>query len=271
MQKAAPVRLALATLGVCCLAGAGAAENDAARWASEAARVTITRDDQGIAHVRGRSDADAVFGALYAQAEDDFSRIEWNYVTALGRTAEALGPEAIWADLRRRLFIDPEALRADYAASPAWLKALMDAWADGLNAYLASHPDVRPKVIDRFEPWMALSFTEGSIGGDDERVGLEGLRAFYGSDGLGERARRGGESKDPGGSNGIAIAPFDHPRPRAAADQSPHLLLFPLRTADDERRGARRLSAPPPGDSSSSTRASTPTPAGCTPPPAWTT
>ena len=48
---------------------------DMARWRGEAARVTITRDHWGIAHVRGRSDADAVFGAIYAQAEDDFPRI----------------------------------------------------------------------------------------------------------------------------------------------------------------------------------------------------
>jgi acyl-homoserine-lactone acylase len=93
--------------------------------ARHAAAVTITRDDWGIAHVKGHSDADAVFGMIYAQAEDDFSRIEANYLTNLGRTAEADGEKAIWADLRQRLYADPVALRKDYAASPAWLKALM--------------------------------------------------------------------------------------------------------------------------------------------------
>ena len=101
--------------------------------------MTITRDDWGIAHVRGASDADAVFGMIYAQAEDDFPRIEANYLTALGRTAEAEGEKAIWQDLRARLYVSEPELKADYAASPPWLQALMDAWADGLN-YLSGDP-----------------------------------------------------------------------------------------------------------------------------------
>src|SRR5688500_11984031 len=152
---------------------------ESARWRAQSERVTITRDDWGIAHVRGKSDADAVFGMIYAQAEDDFNRIETNYLTALGRTAEAEGEKAIWADLRAKLYMDAEDLKARYAASPDWLKRLMNAWADGLNHYLATHPEVRPKVITRFEPWMALSFTEGSIGGDIERIDLKELEAFY--------------------------------------------------------------------------------------------
>jgi acyl-homoserine-lactone acylase len=169
---------------------------------ARAARVTITRDDWGIAHVRGASDADAVFGAIYAQAEDDFPRIEANYLTALGRTAEAEGEGAIWQDLRQRLWIDPAALQADYRRSPAWLRALMDAWAEGLNYYLATHPDAHPRVLSRFEPWMALSFTEGSIGGDIERADLAQLAAFYG-----ERHAAAPRDEEPRGSNGIAIAP----------------------------------------------------------------
>ncbi|MDB5677454.1 penicillin acylase family protein, partial [Sphingomonas bacterium] len=103
------------------------------RWRAEVANVTITRDDWGIAHISGKTDADAVFGMIYAQAEDDFSRIEANYLTALGRTAEApgAGEDALWADLRQRLFVDPAELKKQYAASPAWLRKLMDAWADG--------------------------------------------------------------------------------------------------------------------------------------------
>src|ERR1700753_4059412 len=87
----------------------------------QAARVTITRDDWGIAHVRGHSDADAVFGMIYAQAEDDFNRIETNYLVSLGRLAEAEGKDALWKDLRQRLFIDPQVLQADYHKSPPWL------------------------------------------------------------------------------------------------------------------------------------------------------
>ncbi|MBN8816930.1 MAG: penicillin acylase family protein [Sphingomonas sp.] len=177
------------------------------RWRAEAANVTIVRDDWGIPHITGKTDADAVFGMIYAQAEDDFSRIEANYLTALGRTAEApgAGEDAVWADLRQRLFVDPAELQRQYAASPAWLKKLMDAWADGLNFYLATHPEVKPKVLTRFEPWMALSFTEGSIGGDIERISLSELKTFYGKPTPKTAMEMG--PREPTGSNGIAIAP----------------------------------------------------------------
>src|SRR5262252_2764193 len=176
------MRTRLRLLLVLAAASAAFAANDqeVARWEKRARNITIIRDDWGIAHVYGKTDADAVFGMVYAQAEDDFNRVETNYINALGRLAEAEGEQAIWRDLRMKLFIDPAALQAHHAASPAWLRALMDAWADGLNYYLATHPAVKPRVITRFEPWMALSFTEGSIGGDIERIDLGELAAFYG-------------------------------------------------------------------------------------------
>src|SRR5258707_14005999 len=162
---------------------AQAARNpETARWEQVARNVTITRDDWGIAHVYGKTDADAVFGMIYAQAEDDFNRVETNYINAMGRLSETEGEAKIYQDLRMKLFIDPEALKKQYAASPEWLKKLMNAFADGLNYYLSKHPDVKPRVIQRFEPWMALSFTEGSIGGDIERVNLNQLQAFYGKE-----------------------------------------------------------------------------------------
>jgi acyl-homoserine-lactone acylase len=156
-----------------------ASPSEQARWKAEASRVTIARDDWGIAHVHGKSDADAVFGMIYAQAEDDFPRIEANYLTNLGRTAEAEGEKAIWQDLRARLYVSDSELKADYARSPVPMRRLMDAWADGLNYFLATHPQVKPRVVARFEAWMALSFTEGSIGGDIERIDLDQLKAFY--------------------------------------------------------------------------------------------
>ena len=174
------------------------------QWQKQAQRVTITRDDWGIAHVHGKTDADTVFGMIYAQAEDDFPRIEANYLTALGRTAEAEGEKAIWQDLRARLYVSDDKLRAHYAASPQWLKKLMDAWAAGLNYYLATHPQVRPRAITRFEPWMALSFTEGSIGGDIERIDLGELQKFYAGKQTMAFAPR---DQEVNGSNGIAIAP----------------------------------------------------------------
>lgn len=199
------------------------AQNDQARWQAQAGRVTITRDDWGIAHVHGRSDADAVFGAIYAQAEDDFPRIEANLLTALGRTAEAEGESVIWQDLRQRLWIDPAELQADYRRSPDWLRSLMDAWADGLNYYLSTHPETRPRVLTRFEPWMALSFTEGSIGGDIERVDLQQLAAFYGGQGPQIAAI---VDDEPRGSNGIAIAPPLTRDGRALLLINPHTSFF---------------------------------------------
>ncbi|HET7456462.1 MAG TPA: acylase [Gemmatimonadaceae bacterium] len=201
------------------------AGGDAERWRQEAARVTITRDDWGIAHVHGPTDADAVFGMIYAQAEDDFNRVETNYVNAMGRLAEAEGQGEVYRDLRMKLFIDPDSMRAKYDASPAWLKALMSSWADGLNYYLATHPGVKPRVITRFEPWMALSFSEGSIGGDIERVRLDELEAFYGKRAASPAPAPSGP-KEPSGSNGMAIAPSNTANHRALLLINPHTSFF---------------------------------------------
>jgi acyl-homoserine-lactone acylase len=223
-------RRSLSACLVLALAGATTAHaaDDADRWRREAQAVTVRRDDWGIAHVHGRTDADAVFGMAYAQAEDDFNRVESNYLTSLGRTAEAEGEAAVWQDLRQKLFVDPVELKALYKRSPAWLRALMDAWADGLNYYLAMHPDVHPRVITRFEPWMALSFSEGSIGGDIERVSTKDLQAFYGKDPQGALARFTAPSSwsEPTGSNGIAIAPKLTANGHALLLINPHTSFF---------------------------------------------
>ncbi len=213
----------LVATSVLCVASAQAQQRrDVARWERQAQNVTIIRDDWGIAHVYGKTDADAVFGMEYAQAEDDFNRIETNYLNALGRLAEAEGESAIYQDLRMKLYIDPDSLRAEYRASPPWLRKLMDAFGDGLNYFLYKHPDVKPRVITHFEPWMALSFTEGSIGGDIERISISGLAALYGDSTRRLKFIRGDDMDeldfDSSGSNGIAIAP------RLAANH--HALLW---------------------------------------------
>ncbi|WP_202806520.1 penicillin acylase family protein [Kribbella catacumbae] len=206
---------------------AAAPSPELARWRRQAARVRITRDDWGVAHVTGRTDADAVFGMMYAQAEDDFNRIENNYLVSLGRLAEAQGESAIWQDLRQRLFVDHEVLKREHAKSPRWLRELMQAWADGLNFYLATHPEVRPRVLRRFEPWMPLSFSEGSIGGDIERVPLSQLEAFYGlRDVPMTDAERGLLFSEPKGSNGFAIAPSHTRDGRALLLINPHTSFF---------------------------------------------
>jgi len=196
------------------------------RWGQHRQNVTITRDDWGIAHVVGKTDADAVFGMIYAQAEDDFNRVEMNYINAMGRLAEAEGESAIWQDLRMKIFIDPEQLKKDYTASPAWLRSLMDAWADGLNFYLAKHPEVKPKVITRFEPWMALSFSEGSIGGDIETISLDSLRRMYSEEPMPGLVTLDVKDPEPSGSNGIAVAPKNTAGKQALLLINPHTSFY---------------------------------------------
>jgi acyl-homoserine-lactone acylase len=224
---------------------------EVASWEAQAQRVTIYRDTWGIAHVYGTSDADAVFGMIYAQAEDDFPRIERTDVNALGRLAEIEGEREIWRDLRMKLFIDTLDMKRHYAESPAWLKTLMDAWAGGLNYYLHTHPNVQPQLLRRFEPWMALAFSEGSIGGDIESINLRALEAFYGprsgtragstGSGFASSASRGGSPSavttethnehpawrdEPGGSNGFAIAPANTKNGHALLMINPHTSFY---------------------------------------------
>ncbi len=222
MKRTFVLVAALILVGCQSVGGPSAAERE--RWESHAARVTITRDDWGIPHVKGVSDADAVFGMIYAQAEDDFNRIEVNYLNALGRLAEAEGEQAIWSDLRMRLFIDADSLQAMYGASPEWLRALMNAWADGLNYYLFKHPDTPARALTHFEPWMALAFSEGSIGGDIESVSLVELEKFYG--GTTTVASRPVPPRGPSGSNGFAIAPARSASGKALLLINPHTSFF---------------------------------------------
>jgi acyl-homoserine-lactone acylase len=198
---------------------------DLARWSREAASVTITRDDGGIPHISGKTDADAVFGLLYAQAEDDFNRAETNYFNALGRAAEWEGEGAIYRDLRMRLINNPDSLKALYSRAPRWLQSVMNAWADGLNYYLYKHPEVKPKVIARFEPWMPLAFSDGSIGPDIESVNLTQLAAFYGGP-RNVSAANAIESNPDRGSNGAAIAPFNTLSHHALLLINPHTSFF---------------------------------------------
>jgi acyl-homoserine lactone acylase PvdQ len=217
--------LLVPALALASLAGAQAPTRLAA-LEQRAKTITITRDDWGIPHIKGKTDADAVFGLVYAQAEDDFNRVETNFVNSMGRLAEAEGEKEIYRDLRMKLFIDPDSMKAKYAASPEWLKRLMDAWADGLNFYLAKHPQVKPRVIKQFEPWMALTFSEGSIGGDIEKVNLGQLAQLYGNTTVPDPSHDAGEYTEPTGSNGAAIAPSNTANHHALLLINPHTSFF---------------------------------------------
>jgi acyl-homoserine-lactone acylase len=227
----------LVVLAVSAGGTAAAAVDQATRWQRHAENVRIVRDTWGIAHIYGKTDADCVFGAIYAQAEDDFGRIERNYLNGLGMLAQAEGESAVYSDLRQRLFIDPRRLQEGYRLSPAWLKSLMMGWSDGLNYFLSKHPAVTPKVIRHYEPWMALSFTEGSIGGDIESIDLIKLQKFYApqdqqnsrpsrSSALAGPALTAFTEPPPGGSNGFAIAPSRSASGHALLWINPHTSYY---------------------------------------------
>jgi len=223
--------LIFCTVLLLALAANAATKSEIESWERQARNVNIIRDDWGIAHVYGKTDADTVFGAEYAQAEDDFNRVETNYMNAMGRLAETEGESKVYQDLRMKMFIDPADLKREYNSSPAWLKKLMVAFADGLNYYLYKHPNVKPRVIQRFEPWMALSFTEGSIGGDIERISLRDLQAFYGPQ-VGQAASaqvlafESERDVEPRGSNGMAVAPSNTAAHHALLLINPHTSFY---------------------------------------------
>lgn len=216
--------LLLLSLGCCILSFAQA---DLARWELRSQHTEIIRDQWGIPHVYGKTDADAVFGLLYAQCEDDFNRVEVNFIVAQGRMAEVEGIDQLYSDLRMKLYIDEDIVKKEYKNSPEWLKELMDAWADGINYYLYTHPETKPKLITKFEPWMALTFSEGSIGGDIETISQNDLKKFYDKDfhanlTLTER----NFDLEPKGSNGFAISPSKTKNGNALLLINPHTSFY---------------------------------------------
>jgi acyl-homoserine-lactone acylase len=202
-------------------------EKEIARWKQQASEVTIIRDNYSVPHIYGKTDALVVFGTIYSQCEDDFNRVETNYINAMGRMAEVEGEAQLYTDLRMRLFIDPDAVKKEYEESPSWLKKLMNAFADGANYYLYKHPEVKPKLLTRFEPWMALTFTEGSIGADIEKIQVAGLKTFYGDKLVSQDFTSNPAVYDePGGSNGFAISPSITEVGNALLFINPHTSLF---------------------------------------------
>ena len=198
-----------------------------ARWQQQAKQVQIVRDTYGVPHIYGPTDADAVFGLLYSQCEDDFARVETNYLDAIGRQAEVDGEAALYHDLRARLFMDSTQALTAYRRSPRWLKSLLDAFADGTNYYLYTHPDVRPKLLTHFEPWMPLLFSEGSIGGNISAVSIDRIKAFY------EQRKFTSLHTDENpyeresiGSNGFAIAPNKSATKNALLLINPHTSFY---------------------------------------------
>jgi acyl-homoserine lactone acylase PvdQ len=197
------------------------------RWEQNAANTEIIRDNFGVPHIYGKTDANTVFGLLYAQCEDDFNRVESNYIWATGRLAEVEGETALYSDLRANLFMTKEEAIKYYNNSPKWLQELCVAFADGVNYYLKMHPEVQPKLLTHFEPWMPMYFSEGSIGGDIEKISIKKIKEFYGKNSATINADLIRQTdNEPRGSNGFAIAGSKTKSGNAMLLINPHTSFF---------------------------------------------
>ncbi len=197
------------------------------RWEKQAQQITIIRDNWGIPHISGKTDADAVFGLLYAQCEDDFKRVEMNYIEKLGRLSEVKGESALYDDLLIRLVIDSTEAIADYNKSPEWLKKLLNAYADGINFYLYKHPSVQPVMLKRFKPWYPLLWTDGSIGAiSTADITVSELKNFYSDNKISSIETIKQEEEILTGSNGFAFAPSITASGKSILYINPHVTFY---------------------------------------------
>ncbi|WP_462219650.1 penicillin acylase family protein [Ferruginibacter sp.] len=196
------------------------------KWQTQAKNVTIIRDNYGVPHIYGKTDADAVFGLLYAQCEDDFKRVELNYIEKLGRMAEVKGEAALYDDLLIKMIIDSADAVKDYNKAPAWLQKLCNAFADGINYYLYKNPGTKPALLTRFKPWYPLLWTDGSIGAiSTADITVDELKNFYSGEAPVAIIKKQ-EEENVTGSNGFAFAPKITESKNAILYINPHVTFY---------------------------------------------
>lgn len=125
--------------------------------------VTIVRDDWGVPHIWGPSDASVVFAVAYVQCEDNFWQVEDTYIRSVGRLAEVVGEEGLQSDLVNRLFEIVPRSEEDFQSLKPELKALCEAYAAGYNYYLEKHPEVTPRLLRSLEPFHVLCYERHNI------------------------------------------------------------------------------------------------------------
>lgn len=193
------------------------------KYEEQAARVTIIKDTWGIPHIYGKTDADAVFGLMYAQCEENFEKVERAYIDKLGRTAEVDGEDALYSDLLSRLIGDTLSAIKAYRESPPWLKNLLHAFADGVNYYLYKNPHIKPLLLTHFQPWYPLLFTDGAyVSLKTGGLGSEDIRRMYELP-VTTSFKLIHDESNLKGSNAFAIAPAKTINKKALLYINPHV------------------------------------------------
>jgi penicillin amidase len=122
--------------------------------------VEIIRDQQGIPHIYAKNDSDLFFAQGYVMAQDRLWQLELWRRWREGRLAEVYGPKAFDIDARTRLtmFRGPWD-EAEWTSYHPEAEKLFTAWANGLNAWVAAHPDDLPLEFEltgiKPDPWTA--------------------------------------------------------------------------------------------------------------------